>query len=123
MKEIFRSFRNDGSYSNPTLGRFYIASRLFRNGVRYTFDSTAGGSFNKSLSAIDTTITCPPPVAGLLGDDLDEFNGAPLNEPRACFQLADAGNGGRITTYYLTSPVFEGPTTSECDGATGRSAS
>ncbi len=119
--EIFRSFRNNGSFQNPTLGRFYMASRLFRNGVRYTFDST-NGNVDRSLSAIDTAITCPPPLAGLLGDDVDEFNDG--TESRACFQLADSGNGGRITTYYLTSPVYEprlpAPDTSaECDGTNG----
>jgi hypothetical protein len=124
--EIHQSFRTNGIFgggATPYQGKFYLASRLFRHGVKYTWDSNGGpGGFRRALSAIDTTITCPPPPAGLLGDDTDEFNGSPVNEPRACFQLEDPSNGNAITTYYLTSPVYGDPInppgvgSGECDG-------
>jgi len=114
-EEIHESFRTDGVYATANAGNYYLASRLFRHGVRYTFDSTERiRVLDETLTAIDT-ITCPPPPAGLLGDDTDEFNDG--TEVRGCFQLADSGNGGAITTYYLTSPVYEGPAAAECDGA------
>lgn len=115
-REIHESLRTDASYSAPYLGHYYLASRLFRHGVKYTWNASAGGGFRDTLTAIDTAITCPPPPAGLVGDDVDEFNDG--TEPRACFQLENISSG-TVTTYYLTSPVYEGPSTSECDGTNG----
>jgi hypothetical protein len=116
-EEIHESFKTNGAYATPYQGRFYLASRLFRHGVKYTWDPTGGvGNFDRNLRAIDTTITCPPPPAGLLGDDLDEFNDG--TEVRGCFQIENALVPGEITTYYLTSPIYNetGPG-AECNGA------
>lgn len=113
--EVFESFRTAGSYGTPYQGRFYLASRLFRNGVKYTWNPSGVGGFPRGLTAVDTAITCPPPPAGLLGDDVDEFNDG--TEVRGCFQLEDANSLGRITTYYLTSPVYGDTGTGMCDGS------
>ena len=42
---------------------------------------------------------------GILGDDTDEFNGDPANEPRACFEIENTDTG-EIARYYLTSAQF-----------------
>jgi hypothetical protein len=121
-QEIHESFRTGGIFSTPYQGKYYLASRLFRHGVKYTWDSSGGaGGFSRALQGIDTVITCPPPPPGLLGDDTDEFNDG--TETRACFQLEDTANGNAITTYYLTSPVYGDPNAppaagaAECDGS------
>ena len=114
--DIFRSFKTDGPYATPYQGRFYLASRLLRNGVRYSWDPSGRVRVvREGLNVIDTTITCPPPPPGLLGDDTDEFNDGA--EPRACFEIENADAAGEITRYYLTSSTFGGPTTAECDGS------
>jgi hypothetical protein len=114
--EVFESFRTAGLYATPYRGRHYLASRLFRHGVKYLWDSTGVGGFRRGLVGIDTTITCPPPPAGLLGDDVDEFNDG--TEVRGCFQIEDATAPGTVTTYYLTSPSYDEVSSgAECDGA------
>ena len=116
-EEIHESFKTDGAYGTPYQGRHYLASRLFRHGVKYLWNpSPTPPKFDEGLEAIDTAITCPPPPAGLLGDDVDEFNDG--SEVRGCFQIEDASLPGTVTTYYLTSPTY-GEVTSgaECDGS------
>jgi len=114
--EIYESFKTDGAFDTPYQGRFYLASRLLRDGVKYTWDPTPGlGVFKNGLQSIDA-ITCPVPPAGLLGDDADEFNDG--SEPRGCFQIENADVPGEITTYYLTSPTYgEVSSAAECDGS------
>lgn len=114
--EIHEGFRTNGSFATPYQGRYYLASRLFRHGVKYLWDPTGVGGFRRGLVGIDTTITCPIPPAGLLGDDVDEFNDG--SEVRGCFQIEDANTPGTITTYYLTSPTYgEVSAGAECDGS------
>ena len=77
----------------PYLGRHYLASRLFRHSVKYTWDPTGGGSFDRAAAAPST----PRSPArrrrpACSGDDVDEFNDG--TEPRACFQLEDATTPG-----------------------------
>jgi hypothetical protein len=117
-QEIFQSFGNTGNYGVSYQGLHYMASRIFRSGVRYTYN-TAAGSLKNQLQAV-TTIDCavdvaPPPVR-LLGDDTDFFNDG--QEHRACFQLEDQNNPGVFTTYYLASPTYTAPAAAQCDGTT-----
>lgn len=114
--EIYDSFKTDDDYEDPYEGRFYLASRLFRHGVRYVWEpNPRSGGFRRALLRVDP-ITCPRPPAGLLGDDTDEFNDG--SEPRACFQIENGTVAGEITTYFLTSPTYgAAPGASpECDG-------
>lgn len=116
-EQIFKSFYNDTQFASPYQGRFYMLSRLLRNGVRYVWDPTPGlGTFRNGLQAIDTTITCQPPPPGLLGDDADEFNDG--TEPRACFEIENADVPGEIARYYLTSFTYGAAAGAipECDG-------
>jgi hypothetical protein len=85
--------------------RYYIKSRLFRNGRIYRFrpDGTPGVPFSANMAG-----ACPVPPAGLT-PDLDA-NGQP--DPRACFQVEElrtngnANNPPRIATFFFTSGGF-----------------
>jgi hypothetical protein len=88
-----------------TLGtncRYYMRSKVLLNGKRYTINRSLAPAA-PAITAY-STIACPPPPPGLLGDDtLDASDGT---KNRACFQLKDAVTTN-ITTYWLTGTQFK----------------
>jgi hypothetical protein len=91
--------------------RYYMESRLLRNGVKYVWDMSSTNLTTRLKS--QSTITCPAPPAGLLGYAAN---------PPVCFQIqADANSGaaaGPISTYYYTSALFQSVSGSSfCGGA------
>ncbi|PYQ15518.1 MAG: hypothetical protein DMF80_08670 [Acidobacteria bacterium] len=91
------------NFSSAFRGLHYIQSRLFRNNVRYTFNSNSPpGLKNASMTGIGPT-TCPAPSQGLLGDDTDAFNDGA--EARPCFEIADTSTG-QVARYYYSSGTF-----------------
>ncbi len=92
--------------------RYYIQSRVYRNGRQYTWDRTALTSATRLKSI--TSITCPLPPPGLLNNNPDATG---TQFPAPCFQFKDFASG-QVATYYYTSAIFEqngGP--GSCTGA------
>jgi hypothetical protein len=89
-----------------TLGtncRYYMRAKVLLNGKRYKINRSLAPGAPAIIS--HTSITCPPPPPGLLGDDtLDASDGT---KNRACFQLEDAVTPFKITTYWLTGTQFK----------------
>jgi hypothetical protein len=89
-----------------TLGtncRYYMRSKVLLNGKRYKINRTLAPAA-PAITAY-STITCPAPPPGLLGDDtLDAGDGT---KNRACFQLEDTVSPFKITTYWLTGTQFK----------------
>lgn len=84
--------------------RWYMQSRLLRNGVRYTWNRATS---NVTLRLTATTpITCPAPPAGLLGHSFTP----------PCFQIEDAATPGVFATYYYSSTIFQQQQGSSCGG-------
>jgi hypothetical protein len=132
--EIYRSFMNedtDGLQGNTTTGfgfdkpyppgctagttcRYYVQSRVYRTGMRFTFDRAVGGTGSLTASL---PITCPLPPAGLTGFNPDADSNGFADNPRACFQFQDLASL-RIATYFYSSPLFQMPSAgSFCGGA------
>jgi hypothetical protein len=132
---VYRSFSTkdtDGAQGNTTGGfgydkpyppgctagttcRYYVQSRVYRTGVKYTWDRAIGGSL--SLIGIPAAITCPLPPAGLTGFNPDANSDGLADNPRTCFQFQDLASG-RTATYFYSSPIFQMPPGgSFCGGA------
>jgi len=126
--EIYRSFMNENGtniaagfgYGVPyppgctagTTCRYYVQSRVYRTGMKFTWDRSIVGSMTAS-----TTITCPLPPAGLTGFNPDADSDGFADNPRACFQFEDSVSGN-IATYFYSSPIFQMPSSgSFCGGA------
>jgi hypothetical protein len=88
--------------------RYYIKSRRFRNGVKISWDATSGfGSRRNAMNLPIQPFACPPPPAGLLGDDVDEANDGA--ESRPCFAIEELSGlvpTGRISIFYYTAGAF-----------------
>ena len=128
--DVFRSFMStNGTFIAATYGygnayppgcvagttcRYYIQSRVYRSGVRFTFDRSVG-TRTTALTAT-TAIACPLPPAGLTGFNPDADGDGFADNPRPCIQIQDRVSG-RISTYYYSSPVFQSASGSACGGA------
>jgi hypothetical protein len=88
--------------------RYYLQSRLIRNGVRYTWNRGTG-TLASRLTAT-AAITCPTPPAGLLGYT-NTIPPSATNPVPMCFQFEDPSipgpAAGRISTFYYTSTTFQ----------------
>jgi hypothetical protein len=91
--------------SNPAAMRcrYYMQSRLIRNGVKYTWDLTSTNITTRLTATAN--ITCPAPPAGLLGHTF----------PAPCFQMENAATGA-ISTFYYTSAIYEQNGGNVCGG-------
>src|SRR5438105_2064076 len=99
-----------------TTCRYYIQSRLYRNGMIYRWNRAAGTRSAGMISATAIAGGCPLPPAGLTGFN-DDLNGDGLDDsPRACFQLQD-NTTGLISTYYFSSTAFQSTSAAFCGGA------
>lgn len=116
---VFRSFANGSQNNNNTRWnapypagctpgvdcRYYMQSKMFRNGVQYTWDLTNNSEGGRLVAT--TPATCPAPPNGLLAD----------NDPtRPCFQFVDNATGN-VTTFYYTSAIFASGSFNGCGGA------
>ncbi|HET8646467.1 MAG TPA: hypothetical protein VFO85_13315, partial [Vicinamibacteria bacterium] len=81
--------------------RYYMQSRLLRNGMRYIWDRAAGPAGGTETPIVGG---CPAPPAGLLSHP-----GTP-----ACFQLQDGSLTGAVSTFYYSSAIFQDNTASPC---------
>jgi hypothetical protein len=132
---IYRSFFNadsDGAQGATTTGfgydkpyppgctagttcRYYVQSRVYRTGVRFTWNRATGGS--ASLVGAPAAFTCPLPPAGLTGLNPDADSNGLADNPRKCFQFRDNASG-RTATYFYSSSIFEMPAAASfCGGA------
>jgi hypothetical protein len=108
MSDVFNSLNNtENGFGTAypagcvpgTNCRFYLKSRVFRDRVRFTFDTATGTFLSGAAMAADE---CLAP-AGLLGHDTLARNpGGPLDR-RACFAIS---YGGQDAIYWFTSPTF-----------------
>jgi hypothetical protein len=83
--------------------RYYMQSRLIRNGVRYTWNRTSTNVTTRLTAT--AAITCPAPPPGLLGHAF----------PAPCFELQD-GTNGPVATYYYSSAIYQQNGGNACGG-------
>src|SRR5712691_669918 len=119
---IFNSFMNTNGtriaatfgYANAyppactpgTTCRYYIQSKLFRDGVRYQWNRASATRSAGLVSSVPIPGGCPLPPAGLTGFNPDANGDGLADSPRPCFQLQDAATLN-VSTYYYTSPLFQ----------------
>jgi len=108
----FRSFENTSGFKSafidPATGqaRYYMNSKLYRNNVRYTWNTSTKALISSDV--IDCAVDdLTPPADGFLGNSVSDPN-------MLCFQM-QWGSGGDIATFYFTSLMWNG--NANCGGA------
>jgi hypothetical protein len=120
---VFRSFGNP--QGNPTTNtvapanpypagctpgvncRFYLQSRLFRDGQSFTWNTTAAGVTTAvKLVGVPTAITCPLPPAGLTGNNPDDNGDGFGDQPRACIEFVDQVTGN-VSRFFYTGAIYQ----------------
>ena len=85
--------------------RYYMQSRLLRNGTRYTWNRTSNNVTTRMTAQVAIPGGCPLPPAGLLGHSF----------PAPCYQLVDQATGN-VSTFYYSSAIYENQAGNSCGG-------